>query len=247
MDLCLAGPELFLVFPLLEFLRAPFSANKDLEIMTSRWSKDTAEQKQAWIGGFEGELGPMKALGKVVSTVRGLGPTYKDYLGSPYAVHQWSAALSHAYPSAPDQKRVRGLNARLSALLGPAADYRIDDVAAIPNIEGSDHLSTGARLFLGRDKPTLGLVPSVARVGDFICQFWNASAVAVLRTREDGAGYTIVGRGTMLQQGEEIDWDIPLNKTIFQPNATGTVEFDLDLDQLSFLSFDAVNLPGAAE
>lgn len=91
----------------------------------------------------------------------------------------------------------------------------------------------------------MGLIPFNARVGDKLCQFWNSSAVAVLRARTDGDRYDVVGRGLMLQRGDEVNWDVPTNKTMFRPETKGSRELDVDLDTLNHLSFDIVSLPAS--
>ena len=246
-DLCLADSAILLLLLPFEFLRAPFSASKDLQIKSSIWILDTAEVKETWAPGPGGGLGRIRALGAIVGKVRELGPTYAEYLRYPNAHHQWSARLMHVYPAELDQRRARGLNARLSALLGPAADYRLANVVNLANLDETGDASGGPRLFLGRDDIIMGLAPSNARVGDSLCQFWNSSAVAILRSRESSDGYDIVGRGTILQHGEEIDWDVPVNKTMFLPNSSASIELDLDLVMLNYLSFDAVILPGSED
>jgi hypothetical protein len=244
LQLCALNPELIpeivVVNVFAEILSAPFSWLDNLQIKTSVWRPDIAEIKETWTSAHGG-LDGIKSLGTIVGKVRELGPTYADFLQYPTVPYKWSTMLSRAYPVEADQRRARGLNARLSALLGPAADYRIDDVVNLPNVNAA---SSGPRLFLGGDDIIMGLIPSNARVGDRICQFWNSSAVAILRSREIGDGYDIVGRGAILQHGEEIDWDVPTNKTLFLPTSRGSVELDLDLAMLNDLSFDTVILPG---
>jgi len=120
-------------------------------------------------------------------------------------------------------------------------------VVNLPCLDETGDASGGLRLFLGGDDIIMGLAPSNARVGDRLCQLWNSSAIAILRSRESSDGYDIVGRGAMLQHGEEIDWDVPVNKTTFLPNSSASVELDLDLVMLNYLSFDAVNLPGSED
>lgn len=243
--ICAGNPEILLFLPFMEFLRAPFSANKDLQIKSSIWRPDTAEVKETWAPGPGGSLGGIRVLGAIVGEVGELGPTYAEYLGYPSAPSQWSARLSQVYPAEPDQRRARGLNARLSALLGPAADYRLADVVNLTSLDETVDVSGGPRLFLDTDNIIMGLVPPNTRVGDRLCQFWNSSAIAILRRRESSDGYDIVGRGAMLQSGEEIDWDVPVNKTMFLPNSSASVELDLDLVMLNYLSYDIVNLPGS--
>jgi hypothetical protein len=239
------SPEILLLAMPLELFRAPFTSTKDLQIKTSIWTPDTAEVKETWTPGPMGGLDRIKSLGAIVGKVRELGPTYGEYLRSASAPHQWSERLSQVYPAEADQRRARGLNARLSALLGPAADYRLSNVINLPVHDHPGDPSSGPRLFLGGDDIVMGLVPSNAQVGDHICQFWNSSAVAILRSRESGDGFDIIGRGAVLQHGEEIDWDVPMNKSMFLPSDAASVELDLDLVTLNYLSFDTVILPGS--
>lgn len=162
---------------------------------------------------------------------------------------EWSARLSARYPAEADQRRARGLNARLSALLGPAADFRLADVTPLPGIEGirpklAAAGGAGARLFLGGEDIITGLAPSNARVGDRLCQFWNSSAVAILRDQGDGR-YDVVGRGTRSWHGDEADWDVPMNRSAFLPGAAESVDLQIDLTTLNHLSFDVVSLLGS--
>jgi hypothetical protein len=242
---CAAVPETLLGLMAMEYLRAPFSASKDLQIKSSIWIPDTAEVKDDWTPGPGGGLAGITALGAIVGKVRELGPTYAEYLRHPNAAYQWNARLSQAYPAEPDQRRARGLNARLLALLGPAADYRLADMVNLPSQDETGDPSSGLRLFLGGDDIIMGLAPSNARVGDRLCQFWNSSAIAILRSRHGSDGYDIVGRGAMLQHGEEIEWDVPVNKTVFLPDSSASIELGLDLVMLNYLSFDTVNLVGS--
>ncbi|KAF2666671.1 hypothetical protein BT63DRAFT_415785 [Microthyrium microscopicum] len=154
---------------------------------------DTSEIKEDWIPSPGGSLGGIRARGAIVNKVRELGPTYAEYLKYPYANAQWSARLSRLYPLETDQRRARGLNARLSALLGSAADYRLADVIDLPrkqpaSLHETGGESAGPRLFLGGDDIIMGLLPPNARVGDVLCQFWNSSAIAILRRRESSDG-----------------------------------------------------------
>ncbi|KAK4234774.1 heterokaryon incompatibility protein-domain-containing protein [Achaetomium macrosporum] len=248
-NFCLYAPEIMLLFPVMESLRAPFSAFKPTEIQTSVWLADEAEAKEAWVPDSQGNPPGIRILGAIVGEVQELGPTYTDYLRDPHVPQQWSARLSEKYPAQADQRRARGLNARLSALLGPAADFRLANVAPMPGQiqPGPQAAIESTQLFFGGDDIIMGLAPSNARVGDKLCQFWNSSAIAILRGRETDGGdpYEIVGRGAMLQIGEEVDWDVPINKTMFKPGTLGAVELRVDLDTLNHLSFDIVNLPGS--
>lgn len=244
---CQAQSAWYLMFwLLLDVLWAPLSALKDTKISSSIWLPDMAEVKSTWLSAPVGYLDQIKLLGAIVGQVKELGPAYADFLRDPTASRQWSARLSQLYPDELDQRRARGLNARFSAILGPAADYRLADVVNLPSEkETSDEVPGGPRLFLGGDDIIMGLAPSNARIGDRLCQFWNTTTVAVLRSRKAGSGYDIIGRGTMLQIGEKIDWDIPINQTMFLPSAPTSVELDVDLVMLNGLSFDVVSLPGS--
>ena len=246
---CTLGPEVLLFLPIMEYLRAPLSAGRDMSVRSSTWLPSAAEAKEVWAPDLD--MGPanIRVRGIVVATVQELGPSYADYLRYPHVSREWSAKLSARYPAEPDQRRARGLNARLSALLGPAADFRLADVTPLPGIEGTRLKSAaaggaGARLFLGGEDIIMGLAPSNARVGDRLCQFWNSSAVAILRDQGDGR-YDVVGRGAMLRHGDEADWDVPVNRSAFLPGSAGSVDLYVDFATLNHLSFDVVNLPGS--
>lgn len=248
LDFCVYGPEIMLAFPFLEYLRAPFSAGKGMSLQSSVWLPPVAEVKETWASLPGQNLGGIKIVGAITGEVQEVGPTYGEYLQDPRVSRQWSARLSAKYPAASDQRRARGLNARLSALLGPAADSRLADVVPAPSYSPEDMPTkslSGQRLFLGGEDITMGLIPFNARVGDKLCQFWNSSAVAVLRARTDGDRYDVVGRGLMLQRGDEVNWDVPTNKTMFRPETKGSRELDVDLDTLNHLSFDIVSLPAS--
>lgn len=250
-QVCLAGPEILLFFPILEYLRAPLSASKGLSVHSSIWLSPMAEVKDIWTPDPETSPANIRVLGAIVGEVQELGPSYADYLRYPHVPQQWSARLSEKYPTGSEQSRARGLNARLTALLGPAADFRLANIVPLPGMDKPPHQQTapgtGARLFLGGEDIIMGLAPSNARVGDKLCQFWNSSAVAILRSRDGGndGDYDVIGRGAMLQYGDEVDWDISTNKTMFLLSSDDSVDLRFDLETLNHLSFDVVNLPGS--
>ncbi|KAK9423324.1 putative Heterokaryon incompatibility protein-domain-containing protein [Seiridium unicorne] len=201
------------------------------------------EVKEYW-SPESNDNGGLRVTGLIIGEVQEFGPTYTAYLQDTRASRHWSSQLIVGYPAEADLRRALGLNGRLTALLGAAADFRLHDVLPLPKFQGQESgISAGPRLFLGSDI-TMGLIPSNALIGDVLCQFWNSPAVAVLRRRVDGV-YDVVGRGAVVKHGDAIDWDTPTNRTQFDLASNGTIQFRLDLETLNHLSFDVVNLPGS--
>ncbi|KAK4227339.1 heterokaryon incompatibility protein-domain-containing protein [Podospora fimiseda] len=225
-DLCIMGPEILLLLPVLDYFHHPFSAFKDYTVETSLWLEDTAEDKSVWQddSGITDTLEVFNAVRFIAGEVQELGPSYQHYLQYPSVPHQWSARLSARYPKEADQRHVLQL----------------------PGFEDeSSHTDPGARLFLGGEDIIMGLVPSNTQVGDKLCQFWNSSSIAVLRHRQNASGESdVVGRGAMLQHGNQVNWDVLTNKIMFLPGSSDKViELRLSFQALNHLSFDIVGTP----
>lgn len=88
----------------------------------------------------------------------------------------------------------------------------------------------------------LGLIPSGAQVGDLVCQFWNSTASAVVRRTGDNV-YKVVGRATVVQQGESLDWDVPIDYERFAYSSTELLDLKVDLGILTALSLDTIDMP----
>ncbi|KAK3346456.1 heterokaryon incompatibility protein-domain-containing protein [Lasiosphaeria hispida] len=244
LQFCVTGYQHLLLL-VMDFLRAPYAALKPIKKYPSLvWKPDDAEIKENWVSDSEGGLVGIRTIGAVVGEVQELGPTYSEYLDNPSI---WDERLKTRYSSEWATKRAEGLNGRLSALLGSAHDFRLNDIVALPSRNESERLSNRQRLFFGGGDVIMGLAPSNTQVGDKLCQFWNSSAIAILRSQGDnrGSGLEVIGRGAMLQHGNETDWDVPLSKTRFLPSSPGSLELTLDLKTLNDLSWDIVNLPGS--
>ncbi|KAK6083220.1 HET domain-containing protein [Seiridium cupressi] len=228
---------------LLDIIPRIFTGVNKIKQMTSIWLSSAPEVKEYW-SPESNDNGGIRVTGLIIGEVQEFGPTYTAYLQDTRASRHWSSQLIVGYPAEADLRRALGLNGRLTALLGAAADFRLHDVLPLPKFQGQESgISAGPRLFLGSDI-TMGLIPSNALIGDVLCQFWNSPAVAVLRRRVHGV-YDVVGRGAVVKHGDAIDWDTPTNRTQFDLASNGTIQFRLDLETLNHLSFDVVNLPGS--
>jgi len=154
-------------------------------------------------------------------------------------------------------KRARGRNDRLMNLLGASADFRIRNIASLEanrpyqdspiygsskgTAKNSPPSRDDPRLFIGSNI-TFGLVPPNAKTGDFLCQFWNSTASALLRQNADGT-YSVIGRAGIVGDGETIDWDTPMDRDVFSQGSKRGIDLTMDIVTLTRLSFDTVNLP----
>lgn len=200
-----------------------------------------ADPEQDWFPDGSSVEG-IRARGAIVGEVKAIGPSYTSYLSDPAAPRRWTAYLLE-HVAEVDRGKSIGLNARLSTLLGPGADFSLRNVVPLKKYAGTK--DPGSRLFLGTGV-TMGLVPSNAEVGDILCQFWFSNAVAVLR-RTAAGGYDVVGRAVMVRDGNKADWDVPTDRGLFQPSSLASVVLSLDIETLTRLSLDTVILPASEE
>jgi hypothetical protein len=98
------------------------------------------------------------------------------------------------------------------------------------------------RLFIGSEE-VIGIVPFGARAGDTIVQFWNSSASAIVRPGMLGE-YQIIGRAGMVRDGDSLDWDVPMDRDMFQNDRRSYLDLSLGIIELTKLSLDTVDLLG---
>ena len=120
----------------------------------------------------------------------------------------------------------------------------------------------------------LGVVPAGAQPGDLVVQFWNSRASLVIRPSDSYANIrpcsSIIGRAGVVSEGEIADWDILLDKQLFEveqdPSNGGKkvnlnfnrqpvyceqdqfedrqpIDLEIDLKTLTRLSLDTLDLP----
>jgi hypothetical protein len=202
------------------------------------WRPPVPESIEVWFRNKpEATAEGIEVRGAIAGYVQHIGPSYSDYLASVDVEGSWTATVVQNLTDETDRKKARGQNRRLQTLLGPEADFRIRNIASFH--EDIDRQET-PRLFLGSDI-MMGLIPPSVKVGDIICQFWNSSASAVLRQRANG-DYDIIGRASIVREGENIDWDVPTRSDIFSRSSEGAVDLRMDITMLTRLSFNTVIL-----
>ena len=84
------------------------------------------------------------------------------------------------------------------------------------------------RMFLGTNYH-LGLVSQGARVGDFICHFWETEVTALLRKVEGTETFHVVGRMALHVQDDKAQWNQPRDMA-------DILLIDMDIRTLSFLA-----------
>ena len=208
---------------------------------TTVWLPTTSESSNVW-------LPPMTLLDQdmvanliqtravISGSVAHIGPSYSAFIGDFKIVKWWTREISF-YPNILDRRKARGLNDRFMNLLSTSPYYLLDHVKPIEAIDmdGAD----GPKLFFG-SPVMVGLLPSNARVGDLIVQFWNTNTAAVLRNGTDGL--QIIGRPLIVKDLDDFDFDIPRNRALFQANSSDTIDLAMSLTTLTRLSLDSVQL-----
>jgi hypothetical protein len=188
----------------------------------------------------------LRVRGAVAGQIQHIGPTCADVLASFNAEKQWSASVVDHFSDGADRRSASAQNERLKTILGASFEPRLRNIVALdPAKQFTTSPQQSPRLFIGADA-MLGLVPPEARVGDLICQFWNSSSSAVLRANRDGS-YDIVGRAGIVKSGENLEWDVPIDKQMFIDEAGTGVDLKMDIVTLTRLSLDVVNLPASPE
>jgi hypothetical protein len=158
----------------------------------------------------------IRAQGYLSGKIVQLGPRYTSFVGSFRAQQDWLYCWEDFYHKPVDLETLRRINesymaeivrykekdlARVREIRNPnTVAWRI---AAGVNPPRSDHRyateydkmwndneqgqPSEPRLFLGTDS-LIGLIPSAAKIGDFIIQFWNCNAAIVVRPINLGIG-----------------------------------------------------------
>ncbi|KAH0538176.1 hypothetical protein FGG08_005234 [Glutinoglossum americanum] len=226
---------------------------------TSIWYPSEPESAEMWLNkSSEMWAEDIVIRGVIIGQIQHIGPSYSEILASAEATKKWATSLIDRFPKKEELDKARSRNDRLMSLLGPSADFRIQNIASFEaNMPSQDPSSQGfskgtaknslpsrdnPRLFIGSNV-TLGLVPPNSKTGDFLCQFWNSTASALLRQGADGT-YRVIGRLGIVGDGEAIDWDMPMDRDAFSQTSKGATDLTIDILTLTRLSLDTVNLPG---
>jgi hypothetical protein len=183
----------------------------------------------------------------VVGQIERLGPSLSDFLSSPETGKAWDLAITNHFLDSTDRNRAQAQNKRLSGILYHSQAIKYQHVRHYGAIEKASRLSSyplkcmdSANLFIGSNI-SLGLVPSRAQIGDFVCQFWNSSAAALVQGT--GRENIVIGRVAIVQRGESLDWDVPVDHDRFFESSNSSLTLNVDLETLTALSFDTVVMP----
>lgn len=250
----IAGAAAALVY-VLPSLNSP--SESKIQIPTCQiayWKPSDPENLEYWQSGRDtsDKRGRIMARGVIATRIEAIGPVVKD-ITSLHTTKTWNKAVNQRFMDTIIKRRATALNDRLLAILhGELATEKIRNVLSIsPNTSGGtvqlppDHIYS-QRLCVGSDL-TLGVVPSTAEVGDFIVQFWNSSASAVVRREGLRPKYQIIGRSAIVKEGNANNFDVPLEREPFYATASrkvgGTIDLQMDIENLTQLSLDTVNLP----
>jgi hypothetical protein len=151
----------------------------------------------------------IRAEGYLSGKIVQLGPRYTSFVGSFRAQQDWLNCWEDYYHKPVDFETLRRINERYTAeivsyeemdlarvreirnpntvawrVAGGAKPQRSDPRYAIEYGKMWDDNEQGQpsepRVFLGTDY-LIGLVPSAAKIGDFLIRFWNCSAAIVVR------------------------------------------------------------------
>jgi len=183
-----------------------------------------------------------------VGKVERIGPLVPDLLSSFAAMKKWNAHVVQHFQGSTSLKQARAQNERLISILShsPSAKYKhvrsydSIEVSSQPRMDslqrkGSPHVFIGSDVFLG-------LIPPGAQVGDLVCQFWNSTASAIVRRTGDNV-YEVVGKATVVQHGESLDWDVPTEYGRFAGSSTELLDLRINLGVLTALSLDTIDMP----
>ncbi|EPE31154.1 hypothetical protein GLAREA_04121 [Glarea lozoyensis ATCC 20868] len=242
---------------------------KPKENLTWYWKESSLEDLSAWIktSNIENESPEFLLRGAIVSRLEHLGPSISDLATSHQAEKCWKVELGCYLrkSNVENLSIVRGLNEKLLSMIGKTTQFCNRNIVSFsshqtitnltPHIvanhdEDVSHVSPV--LFIGSNQ-TLGVTPANVREGDFICQFWNSSACAVLR--ETGSSdphpkFEIIGRAAMVGKEEGSEWEVPGDKLQFTEESSlksDLVDLRVSTSTLTWLSLDTVFLPGTIE
>ncbi|KAL6401233.1 hypothetical protein AUP68_16962 [Ilyonectria robusta] len=214
----------------------------------SYWLADNTRQNVE--SGFETAKSNVTVSCMIVSRILHLGPQYHDVIASASEARRWTASLNDYFIRDADLRRARALNRHLlSILYNP--DYPAQlHISLLPHTHVVHHgqLSVPS-LFLGSSESVaLGLAPSGAAIGDYICQLWNSNASAILRVEDDSNGgftHRLIGRAGVVINSEGEGWDVPRDKDAFlrASSAGKLADFQVDILSLTRLSLDSVGFP----
>lgn len=241
---------------------------KPPEKLTWCWKESSAEDLDKWTTTSTNKQPEEFILrGAIIGKVEHIGPSALDLTTSYDAEKRWNARLGQYYRGTEDLETARGLNEKLLSILSDTADFRTRNIVPLTleqqllgrSVEELPRTpvpeSTPQRpgespvLFLGTNV-SLGVAPGNIREGDFIVQFWNSNACAVLRKAKGGfrPRFEIVGRASIVGRDENADWDVPADKTRFAKrgifNQGKVIDLPVSMRTLTLLSLDTVNLPG---
>jgi hypothetical protein len=183
---------------------------------TMFWHASSRESASLW--GVDGDIladaESIKVRGVIASRIDFIGPRESDILGTFDTKERWRKDLVARYPYKADQNKAHGRNERLMNILEHSSPSQTRDIIPLERPTGNSSLVPGSRIFLGSNMTT-GIIPSNARIGDYICQFWGSSASAVLRRQEQSSGwgfwksssasYEIIGRAGIVKDGDGND------------------------------------------
>lgn len=218
----------------------------------SLWLSPSPESLQSWTSKSGNEFGAsqsqVKVRGFIAGTVCDLGPTYREFIGSPTSSRRWAAKLGNLCGLTCNMTTMRSARAiynRLATLLGSAADYRLRNFVSLD--DRTPYSFYSSRLFVAfgpQREVMMGLTPWETLPGDILVEFWNSDAVLVARNCPDGTRPVHVGRSGLVKDEGIVDWHVATDRD-FVGKA-----FDLSFDEtisildLTRLSLDTVLLPG---
>lgn len=207
---------------------------------TSVYLPSTSESPEVWLPDIHQkneDTSFIQTNAIIVGSIGYVGPSYSSFIGD-FKIVKWWASQVTFYTEIHDQRKARGLNDRFMNLLGTSSYALLNHVKPIPPVN-STHTDDGPKLFLG-STVMIGLVPSNAKHGDLIAQFWNSNSAAVLRNTTDGS-LEVIGRALLVKNLDTFDWDIPLDSSSFYKNQTGVIDLRLSIETLTMLSLDSAS------
>ncbi|CZR65228.1 uncharacterized protein PAC_15128 [Phialocephala subalpina] len=240
--------------------------NKNL---TWYWKESSLEDLSAWTNTPTTENGSPEFLlrGAIVSRVEHLGASIFNLATSHEAEKRWKVELGRYLRNSnvEDLSTVRGLNEKLLSMLGKTTQFCNRNIVsfnshqAMTNLaprNSATHDGTASHaspvLFIGSNQ-TLGVTPADVREGDFICQFWNSNACAVLRKSDSSdlhLPFEIIGRAAIVGKEEGSEWEVPTGKSQFTGKGclkSDLVDLRVGISTLTWLSLDTIFLPSTTK
>jgi hypothetical protein len=219
--------------------------------LKSLWLPSIPELSRTWLSSTSYKFStPVRAHGIITSRICHLGPTYREFVESPFAQRRWSAQLSSIWGLACNRTRMRSakaINDRLTMLLGAAADYRMRNFVSLD--ENTPYSFYSSRLFVAfgvggvQGEVVMGLAPWETRPGDLIVQFWKTDAALIVREGGKVGENLQIGRVGVVKDSGAMDWDVPKDKQLFE-SSESALEVFTSVDMITRLTFDTVCLPG---